>query len=128
MEDVMAEDHVNSITPQGQALNQDISTEDRVRAVPKARGEQGEAWEGDAGRRRDPDHDGGFGTLESTHPSDFPHKGGDPVLDGDAQYGASPLRSSRYDEDHKVNDKHVRDGKASVQPALHKGPAPDTDR
>lgn len=119
---------VSSITQEGQALNQDRRIEDRVKAVPKTPGEQGGAWESDAGRRRDPDHDGGFGTLdESVHPSDFPHKGGDPMLDGDAQYGASPLRSARYDEDHRVNAKHARDGKIGVQPALHQVPAPDRD-
>jgi hypothetical protein len=118
----------SSITPQGQALNADRSIEDRVKAVPKTEGDTGEMWQGDA-RRGDPDDIGGFGTLsEATHPADLNHAGGDPMLDGDAQYGASPLRTARYDEDHRVNDKHFAEGKIGVQPALHKGPAPDRDR
>ena len=36
-------------------------------------------------------------------PADRPHEGGDPALDDGAQYGASPIREARYDENHEAN-------------------------
>ena len=35
--------------------------------------------------------------------ADRPHQGGDPLVNGDAQYGASPLRPARYEDIHDAN-------------------------
>ncbi len=67
------------------------------------------------------DGKGAFGVADtSTRPGDRPHEGGDPRGDGDAQYGASPIREARYQEDHDV-----RDGKPhhrGVQPGKRNDP------
>ena len=57
---------------------------------------------------------------------DRPHEGGDPLADGDAQYGASPLRPARYEDIHDAN----ADMKAGKTTSGHHGaqaryPKPD---
>lgn len=104
-------DRAPSITPQGQAMNQSWSEPERVRAVSKAPGEQGLTSGADA-PDDGPSQMGGYGMEPPhSHPGNRPHEGGDPALDGDAQYGASPLRSARYDENHDANA-DMAEGKA----------------
>ncbi len=58
---------------------------------------------------------GGYGIIDpSRMPDDFKHKDGDPLGDGKAQYGASPIREARYQDDHdaKAGKRHHR----GVQP------------
>ncbi|WP_303831647.1 hypothetical protein [Asticcacaulis taihuensis] len=96
-------DRVPSITPQGQAMNQSISEPDRVKAVSKAPGTTGQEWLSDA-PHAGPSQEGGYGvTPPASTPDNRVHQGGEPALDGDAQYGASPLRTARYDENHEAN-------------------------
>ena len=67
------------------------------------------------------DGKGGYGVVDgSARDEGRPHDGGDPRGDGDAQYGASPIRTARYQEDHDVRDgkKHHR----TVQPGKHDDP------
>ncbi len=60
----------------------------------------------------------GYGMVDGTqHPGDQEHEGGDPLGEGDAQYGASPIRRSRYGEDHDVQEGRRRHAK--VQPGKH---------
>ncbi len=96
-------DRVPSITPEGQALNQSISEAVRVTAVPKSVGADGQAWQSDAADA-DGEEAGGYGVEgPDALPDSRAHEGGDPALDGDAQYGASPIRPARYDENHEAN-------------------------
>jgi hypothetical protein len=96
-------ERVPSITPQRQALNQSITEAERVTAVPKTAGEQGQAWAGDKSESG-PSQVEGYGMEPpASQPDNRPHEGGDPALDGDAQYGASPIRTARYDENHEAN-------------------------
>lgn len=61
----------------------------------------------------------GYGVEDGTrHPGDRSHEGGDPRGDGDAQYGASPLRSARYEDDH--------DAEAGIR--RHRGVQPGKSR
>lgn len=63
----------------------------------------------------------GYGRVDGTqHPGNRPHEGGDPRLDGDAQYGASPIREARYGEDHDVRSGVKRH--PGVQPGRHVDP------
>ena len=48
--------------------------------------------------------------MAENEPADRKHEGGDPLLDGDAQYGASPLRTARYDENHEA-EADIAEGK-----------------
>ena len=62
------------------------------------------AWQDDTKTIPDDDQVGGVGALApDPFPADRPHEGGDPMFDGDAQYGASPIRAARYEEDHQAN-------------------------
>ena len=102
---------VASITPEGQAMNRSLGERTRVTMVPKSPGEDGQKWSADASAKPDDDHAGGFGMVPPEfYPAERPHEGGDPLLDGDAQYGASPIRPARYAENHQANQ-DIRDGK-----------------
>lgn len=89
-----------SITGEGKAINRNLDNEDRVRAVPKS-----PSVDASVDTRPDPalqkNGKSGFGMVDgASHPGDRPHQGGDAAMDGDAQYGASPLRDARYKDDH----------------------------
>jgi len=95
-------ERVPSITPEGQEMNRSITEVERVTAVPKVPGAEGTSWSSDA-PEPGPRQTGGYGMLPpNALPDNRAHEGGDPGLDGDAQYGASPLRSARYDENHEA--------------------------
>lgn len=98
-----AGDRVASITPPGQAISPPIMENEGVKALAKAPGTPGEVGRSDVSEPR-PGPVAGCGTQP---PGDQPdhrvHEGGDPSMDGDAQYGASPIRSARYDENHEAN-------------------------
>jgi hypothetical protein len=103
-------DRVPSITPQGQALNQSKSEADRVTAVPKSGGADGQEWQSDAADAGN-NEAGGYGVEGPENLlGSRAHEGGDPTLDGDTQYGASPIRAARYDENHEANA-DMADGK-----------------
>ncbi len=106
-----------SITSEGKAMNRSLDTEDRVRAVPKAPAPETTDLTPDPLLKDD--GGSGYGMEDGTrHPGDRSHKGGDPRTDGDAQYGASPLRSARYQDDH--------DAEAGIR--HHRGVQPGRNR
>ncbi len=112
-----------SITPQGKAINQPLENEARARAVPKAPAAAGTDMTPDPSLEKN--GKSGFGMVDGTqHPGDRQHEGGDPSSDGDAQYGASPLRDVRYREDHEVEagERHHR----GIQPGRHFDPSGQT--
>ncbi len=93
-----------SITPEGQGLNQSQTEEQRVHAVPKTQGHMGNVWSQDYDPKARTEERGGYGILDrDDRPGAYPLQARDTVGDDttwrDAQYGASPLRSARYDED-----------------------------
>lgn len=72
--------------------------------IEKSPDHGGKAWHDAAKTTPDDNQAGGSGVLvPDEFPADRPHEGGDPMLDGDAQYGASPIRAARYEEDHEAN-------------------------
>lgn len=55
-----------------------------------------------------------------------PHEGGDPLVDGDAQYGASPLRPARYEDIHNANaDMKAEKTRSGHHGAQARYPKPD---
>lgn len=105
-----------SITPQGAALNQAPDRQDRV---PRSAGHTGQVW-GQHALPSDPDQSGGYMHPDpAARPGDNNHHGGDPMTDGNSQYGASPIRTARYDDVHRVNEDiakgRYRSGKSGAQ-------------
>jgi hypothetical protein len=92
-----------SITPEGEAVNRSITEAERATAVPITASEEGHL-QASGTSESGPSQVRGYG-MESpaSQPDNRPHEGGDPLLDGDAQYGASPIRTARYDENHESN-------------------------
>ncbi len=62
----------------------------------------------------------GYGMIgPARKPGIRPHEGGDPRGDGNAQYGAAPVRDARYQDDHDVRSgkrqhRGVQPGKAGL--------------
>lgn len=102
-----------ALTSEGETAKQPLDIRDRMAAVPKTQTDNLVDTQPDPLLKDN--EDGGYGVVApAALPADHRHEGGDPMLDGNAQYGASPLRSARYKEDHEVliGERHHR----GVQP------------
>lgn len=93
-----------SITPDGQGLNQSQTEEQRIHAVPKTAGHTGNVWSQDYEPKATTEARGGYGMLDrderpGAYELEARDHAGDDMTWRDAQYGASPLRTARYDED-----------------------------
>jgi len=111
-----------SITPEGQGLNQSQTEEQRVHAVPKTRGHTGNVWSQDYEPKARTEARGGYGMLDrDERPGAYPVEArdttGDDMTWRDAQYGASPLRSARYDDD--IAHQRAADGGRDVEFGAH---------
>jgi hypothetical protein len=111
-----------SITPEGQGLNQTETEERRVHAVPKTPGHTGNVWSQDYAPKATTEAHGGFGVLDrderpGAYPLDARDTTGSDLTWRDAQYGASPVRSARYDDD--IAHQREADGGRAVEFGAH---------
>ena len=111
-----------SITPEGQGLNQTQTEEQRVHAVPKTAGHTGNVWSQDYDPKAATEARGGYGVLDrDERPGAYPLEArdatGDDMTWRDAQYGASPVRSARYDDD--IAHQRQADGGRDVEFGAH---------
>ncbi len=79
---------------------------DAPHPMPRTAGHTGNVWSQDFDPKAAAEARGGYGVLDrddrpGAYPRDIRDTTGDDMTWRDAQYGASPLRSARYDEDHR---------------------------
>lgn len=132
---VQGGNRVASITQEGQGLNQSQTEEERVHAVPKTCGHTGNVWSQDYEPKARSEERGGYGMLDrDERPGAYPLEARDTVGDDmtwrDAQYGASPLRNSRYAEDEAHQRVHAgeRGDNFGAQARLPQGETEQTPR
>jgi len=124
-----------SITPEGQGLNQSQTEEQRVHAVPKTPGHTGNVWSQDYEPKAQVEARGGYGMLDrDERPGAYPLEArdatGNDLTWRDAQYGASPVRSARYDDDiaHQREANGGRDVEFGAHARLPEGRTEQTSR